>query len=94
LDLRVFESENSDLPDEAKITSVERDQENDKYSTVIWEPSKNADGYPVRFGYHPSFLNLCIQVRHKKISSLFIHITTKGIKYQNRVDMIYEENIL
>lgn len=93
LDLRVFGSGNSSLPDVVKIKSVERDKEDERYASLSWEPVENADGYLIRFGYHPDFLNLCIQVKDKEKSSLLIHILTKGIKYSYRVDSYNDSGI-
>ena len=91
--MRVFGSGNSSLPDAVKINGIERDKEDERYALLSWEPVKNADGYLIRFGYHPDFLNLSIQVKDKEKSSLLIHILTKGIKYSYRVDSYNDSGI-
>lgn len=93
LDLRIFGSGHSALPDAVKIKSVERDQNDKRYALLSWQPVENADGYLVRFGYQPDFLNLCIQVKDKEKASLLIHILTKGIKYYYRVDSYNDTGI-
>lgn len=93
LDLRVFGSGHSPLPESVKINKIERDKTDERYASLSWEPVKNADGYLVRFGYQPDFLNLCIQVKDKEKSSLLIHILTKGVKYYYRVDSYNDTGI-
>ena len=56
-----------------------------------WTPVENADGYVVRFGISPDFMNQTIQVKGKDENSLCIHILTKGENYFYRVDT-YNEN--
>ena len=53
----------------------------------------NADGYLVRFGYQPDFLNQCIQVKDKETTGLLLHILTKGVQYHYRVDSYNDSGI-
>lgn len=93
LDLRVFGSGHSPLPSSVSIEKVDRDRSDERYASLSWKPVENADGYLVRFGYQPDFLNQCIQVKDKKKASLLIHILTKGIKYYYRVDSYNDTGI-
>lgn len=63
LDLRVFGSGYSDKPGQVKELSVKRNQKDGRYASIAWNKASGADGYLVRFGYQPDFLNQCIQVK-------------------------------
>lgn len=86
LDLRVFGSGYSDKPGQVKELSVKRNQKDGRYASIAWNKASGADGYLVRFGYQPDFLNQCIQVKGNETTELLLHILTKGVKYYYRVD--------
>lgn len=86
LDLRVFGNGHSAYPKQVGKISVLRDRKDERYATVSWKKENSADGYLVRFGYQPDFLNQCIQLKGNETSSLLLHILTKGVKYYYRVD--------
>jgi hypothetical protein len=86
LDLRVFGNGNSPSPKKVGNVSATRDREDERFATVSWKKEDSADGYIVRFGYQPDFLNQCVQLKGNGKESLLIHILTKGIKYYYRVD--------
>ena len=90
-DLRVFGEGNGKLPKRPGNVSVLRDGKDDRYATVKWNKSQNADGYIVQFGYRKDFLNQTIRVKDKDKTSLDIHILIPGQKYYYRVDA-YNEN--
>ncbi len=71
LDLRVFGSGYSDKPGQVKELSVKRNQEDGRYASIAWNKAFGADGYLVRFGYQPDFLNQCIQVKGNETTELF-----------------------
>lgn len=93
LDLRVFGSGYSDKPGQVKELSVKRNQEDERYASVAWNKVSGADGYLVRFGYQPDFLNQCIQVKGNETTELLLHILTKGVKYYYRVDTYNDSGI-
>ena len=93
LDLRVFGSGYSDKPGQVKELSVKRNQEDERYASLAWNKVSGADGYLVRFGYQPDFLNQCIQVKGNETTELSLHILTKGVKYYYRVDTYNDSGI-
>lgn len=93
LDLRVFGSGYSDKPGQVKELSVKRNQEDERYASLVWNKVSGADGYLVRFGYQPDFLNQCIQVKGNETTELLLHILTKGVKYYYRVDTYNDSGI-
>lgn len=93
LDLRVFGSGYSDKPGQVKELSVKRNQEDERYASLAWNKVSGADGYLVRFGYQPNFLNQCIQVKGNETTELLLHILTKGVKYYYRVDTYNDSGI-
>lgn len=93
LDLRVFGSGYSDKPGQVKELSVKRTQEDGRYASIAWNKASGADGYLVRFGYQPDFLNQCIQVKGNETTELLLHILTKGVKYYYRVDTYNDSGI-
>lgn len=93
LDLRVFGSGYSDKPGQVKEFSVKRNQEDERYASLAWNKVSSADGYLVRFGYQPDFLNQCIQVKGNETTELLLHILTKGVKYYYRVDTYNDSGI-
>jgi xylan 1,4-beta-xylosidase len=86
LDLRVFGFGYSNPPLLTKNVMAIRDKDDERYATVSWEQVHSADGYLIRFGYKPDFLNQCIQLKGNETTSLLLHILTKGVKYFYRVD--------
>ena len=93
LDLRVFGSGYSDKPGQVKELSVKRNQKDGRYASIAWNKASGADGYLVRFGYQPDFLNQCIQVKVNETTELLLHILTKGVKYYYRVDTYNDSGI-
>ena len=93
LDLRVFGFGYSEKPGLVKKLSVQRNQEDERYASLTWNKVSGADGYLVRFGYQPDFLNQCIQVKDCGTTDLLIHILTKGVKYHYRVDAYNDSGI-
>lgn len=86
LDLRVFGSGHSEKPGRAGGLTVARDMKDERYASLTWNKVEDADGYLVRFGYQPDFLNQCIQVKGNETTRLLVHILTKGVKYYYRID--------
>lgn len=93
LDLRVFGSGYSDKPGQVKELSVKRNQEDERYASLAWNKVSGVDGYLVRFGYQPDFLNQCIQVKGNETTELLLHILTKDVKYYYRVDTYNDSGI-
>lgn len=90
-DVRLFGHGDGVLPDAVASTQVTRDASDGRFAMLEWTPVENADGYVVRFGISPDFMNQTIQVKGKDENSLCIHILTKGENYFYRVDT-YNEN--
>lgn len=90
-DIRLFGYGDGTMPDAAGDVEVTRDSEDGRFAMVEWTPAENADGYLVRFGISPDFMNQTVQVKGGESSSLCIHILTEGQKYHYRVDT-YNEN--
>lgn len=93
LDLRVFGFGNSTAPKQIIDLKINRDLQDERYASLTWSKVDDADGYLVRFGYAPDFLNQCVQVKGKENASLLLHILTKGIKYYYRVDTYSDSGI-
>lgn len=85
-DLRVFGKGDGQLPSKVQDIKVERNAKDERFMKIEWSKADNADGYLVRFGYAPDFLNLCVQVKGGDATSLTNHLLTKGVKYYYRVD--------
>ena len=90
-DLRVFGQGNGPAPQQVETPSVVRDSEDERFAGIKWNRVKQADGYMVRFGYAPDFLNLTVQVKGNQTDSLQLHILTRKVGYYYRVDA-YNEN--
>lgn len=90
-DLRVFGKGNGTAPQQVGKPSVVRDREDERFAGVKWNRVEHADGYMVRFGYAPDFLNLTVQVKGNQTDSLQLHVLTRGVGYYYRVDA-YNEN--
>lgn len=93
LDLRVFGFGNSTAPSSVNQLEVARNQEDERYASLSWPKVDNVDGYLVRFGYSPDFLNQCIQVKGNEKHDLLLHILTKGLKYHYRIDTYNDSGI-
>lgn len=93
MDLRVFGFGYSDKPEIVKELSVKRNKDDERYASLSWNKVSDADGYLVRFGYQPDFLNQCIQVKDKETTDLQLHILTKGVQYHYRVDSYNDSGI-
>ncbi len=85
-DLRVFGKGNGNLPSQVAKTTAVRNPKDERFTKIEWTKADDADGYLVRFGYAPDFLNLCVQVKGGDINTLSNHLLTKGIKYYYRID--------
>ncbi len=90
-DLRVFGDGNGELPETVKDLKVTRNQDDERFAMLSWEPVDSVKGYLVRFGIAPDFLNQTIQIKGHDNNSLMIHILTKGLKYYYQIDT-YNEN--
>jgi len=84
-DLRIFGHGYGSAPPEVKNVEITRDREDERFALIKWTPVKNADGYVIRFGYAPDFLNLNIQVKGGEQKELMTHILIKGQPYYFRV---------
>lgn len=93
LNLRVFGFGYSDKPEIVKELSVKRNKDDERYASLSWNKVSDADGYLVRFGYQPDFLNQCIQVKDKETTDLQLHILTKGVQYHYQVDSYNDSGI-
>jgi hypothetical protein len=85
-DLRVFGDGLGKAPEQVKIQKVDRDATDQRNVSLTWQKSPGADGYMVRLGVDPNFLNQCIQVTGNEKTSLGIHILIKNQPYSFRVD--------
>lgn len=92
-DLRVFGKGNGKPPVLSGSIRAERDKRDDRYSTVTWGKSPDADGYLVQFGYRSDYLNQSIMVKDKDKTSLDIHILTPGQTFYYRVDAFNENGV-
>jgi len=90
-DLRIFGHGYGSIPQKVENVKITRDRDDERFALIQWEPVKNADGYMIRFGYAPDFLNLNIQVKGGEQKELMMHILTKGQSYYYRIDA-YNEN--
>jgi hypothetical protein len=85
-DVRLFGHAYGDAPRAVERLTAERDRADERYADLQWTPVADADGYMVRFGYAPDYLNLAVQLRGGDNSKLQLHILTKGQPYWYRVD--------
>jgi len=85
-DLRIFGDGQGKAPEKVKIEKISRDMSDQRNVTLTWEKSPGANGYMVRFGVDPDFLNQCIQVTGNGKTTLGIHILIKNQPYSFRVD--------
>ena len=90
-DLRVFGHGGGEAPAQVQGIEATRCRKDERFGDVKWEPVEGAEGYLVRFGIAPDYLNQTIQVNDGKKSSLALHILTKGVDYYYTVDA-YNEN--
>lgn len=67
--------------------------EDERFAELTWPRVLNADGYLIRFGYQPDFLNQSIQVKGNETDKLLLHILTKGMKYYYRIDSYNDSGI-
>ena len=77
--------------------AVERDSLDRRFATVRWHPVEGADGYLVRFGIAPDFMNQCIQVKGGQRDSRRIpaiegqtQIGVKGLSTDGQEVVIHE----
>ncbi|MEI7421488.1 MAG: family 43 glycosylhydrolase [Prolixibacteraceae bacterium] len=85
-DLRIFGDGAGKAPERVKIQTLQRDESDTRNATISWSRSPDAEGYMVRFGVDPDFLNECIQVNEKEKTSLGIHILFRDQPYYFRID--------
>ncbi|MGV8093232.1 MAG: family 43 glycosylhydrolase [Mangrovibacterium sp.] len=85
-DLRLFGHGYGQLPDKVELLEVQRNQEDERFAMLKWSRAEHADGYLVRFGITPDFMNQTIQIKGNETNSLMVHILTKGVKYYYRID--------
>lgn len=90
-DLRVFGHGGGEAPAQVQGIEATRCRNDKRFGDVKWEPVEGAEGYLVRFGIAPDYLNQTIQVNDGKKCSLALHILTKGVDYYYTVDA-YNEN--
>lgn len=90
-ELRVFGKGNGQAPPPVDAPAVERDSLDRRFATVRWHPVEGADGYLVRFGIAPDFMNQCIQVKGGQRDSLLVHILSRGQDYHFEVSA-YNKN--
>lgn len=93
LDFRVFGKGNGKKPAAVKSLKVSRNKGDRRMARLSWAPSANADGYLVRFGYRPDFMNQCVQINDPDKSDLNIHILTSNENYYYRVDSFNSNGI-
>lgn len=93
LDLRGFGYGFSNLPGKIERPTVKRNLEDERFAELTWPRVLNADGYLIRFGYQPDFLNQSIQVKGNETDKLLLHILTKGMKYYYRIDSYNDSGI-
>lgn len=90
-DLRVFGHGGGEAPAEVLPLEAVRDAEDERFARISWKPVEGADGYLVRFGIAPDFLNQVIQVKGGENGKLGLHILTKGMEYYYAIDS-YNQN--
>lgn len=80
-DFRIFGNGNGEKPKKVENLSFTRNGRDDRIGLLEWIPVQDADGYIVRFGISPDFMNQTIQVKGGDTSSLQLHILTRNQKY-------------
>ena len=85
-DLRIFGDGAGKAPEGVKIQTFLRDESDTRNATISWCRSPDTEGYMVRFGVEPNFLNQCIQINEKEKTSLGIHILVRDQPYFFRID--------
>ena len=85
-DLRVFGPGDGQPPQPATHLQVTRHADDDRNATITWTPSRDADGYLVRFGIAPDKLFQTIQLQGGTNAALTTHALNRGVKYSWRVD--------
>lgn len=90
-DLRIFGAKDGETPAAVGTVNVVRNATDARFAEISWNAVPGAQGYLIRFGNAPGFLNLCIQVKDAGITSLTTHLLTKGVDYWFRIDS-YNEN--
>ncbi len=90
-DLRLFGHGYGEAPSKVEKVEAVRHADDERFASLKWEKVNDADGYLVRFGVAPDFLNQTIQVKGGYIDHLNLHILIKGVKYYYQVDS-YNEN--
>lgn len=88
--LRVFGSENKELPEAVSEFSVVRGPEDMRNATVSWKPAEGAEGYVVRYGIAPDKLYNQYQVFGESVE---VRTLTLGINYWFRVDSFNSEGV-
>ncbi|MDR3218905.1 MAG: family 43 glycosylhydrolase [Dysgonamonadaceae bacterium] len=92
-DMRVFGNGGGSAPNPITDLQVIRNYVDDRFASLSWTQSDQADGYMVHFGYAPDFLNQCIQVKGKDKNNLTLHVLISGQPYYYRVDAYNDSGI-
>ncbi len=92
-DLRLFGSAEGSAPEQVTQAAAVRNRQDERFAMATWSRVGNADGYIVRFGYDPGFLNLAVQVKGNDTNSLQLHILTKGVPYYYCIDSYNESGV-
>jgi xylan 1,4-beta-xylosidase len=87
-DLRVFGPGDGQPPQPATNLEVTRHADDDRNATITWTPSRDADGYLIRFGLAPDKLFQTIQLQGGTNAMLTTHALNRGVKYSWRVDAL------
>lgn len=93
LDFRVFGKGKGRKPVSVNSLRASRNKGDRRMAHLSWSPSANANGYMVRFGYQPDFLNQCIQINDSGKTDLNIHILISDQDYYYRIDSFNENGI-
>jgi len=83
-DLRIFGSGLGNAPAKAPSFEVYRDKSDERNAVVRWEPSRDAEGYVVRYGIAKDKLYLNKEVRGKR--EIYLHDLNVGVDYFFTVD--------
>lgn len=86
LDLRVFGNAGGKQPQKVNEVKALRLQDDSRCAEVSWKEVDDAEGYFVRFGYQPDFLNQAIQVKAGETTRLTLHTLIKNQKYYYQID--------
>lgn len=91
--IRVFghsKQKKSKVPSDVTVSRSKIDA---RFATIRWKETPNADGYLIRFGYQPDFLNQTIQVKAGMPCQLTLHTLRRDQMYYYRVDAYNEAGV-